>query len=107
MTRAAAIGFALCACLMWGVARSDVKSEVVEMPSICGPMRELEAMVLGRGGKWLLTGTSPAGKVFFYVNAKEGEAYILHPIGGMHCLWLERLTHINTNRDHAIGLIAD
>lgn len=88
-------------------ALADVKSEVVEMPSLCGPMRELESLILERGARWLLTGTSPAGKHYYYVNAPAGELYIIHPIEALHCLWLERLTRVNLNRDAAVGLLSD
>ena len=57
-------------------ACADVKSEIVEMPSLCGPMRELEA-------------------------------FILHPIEGVHCMWMEKFTALNVNHDAAVGLLAD
>ena len=107
MTRAAAIGFALCAGLMWGVARGEVKSEVLQSPVLCGPMRELEALVLQRGAVWIVMGDTPIGRIYYYINAKESEFYTIKPVGDSYCMDFDKLTDQRTNRDALLRSLAD
>lgn len=107
MIRAAALGFAIFAALMWGVARGEVRQEVLELPVLCGPMRELESLILQRGAVWIARGTTPVGKAYYYINKKEGEFYAIRPIGDTHCLDFDRLEDIRVSRNPLINYLSD
>ena len=107
MTRAAVLGFAVFAALMGGVARGEVRQETLELPVLCGPMRELEALILARGAVWIARGTTPVGKVFYYINPKEGEFYAIRPIGDTYCLDMDRSTDVRINRNALVNSLLD
>lgn len=107
MIRAAIIGFAMFAGLMTGVARSQVKAETLQSPVLCGPFRELEAMLMARGAVWIARGDTPAGRIYYYINATEGEFYTIKPVGETYCLDFEKVTDPRINRDAAIRALID